>query len=108
MISEGMSACASDRCQTVVAKKLRAIVLGDCRIEWAEADGCPKVHAFVTLMQQNRTPTGSNNQIKTDAKISLQLQSEAGPVFGKSRTVGATGRHCPVSHFIGAITDVPA
>lgn len=33
MISEGMSVCASDRCQIVVAKK---IVLSDCRTKWVE------------------------------------------------------------------------
>lgn len=68
----------------------------------------PVLTSFVILMQQT-PPTRSSNRIKTDTKISLQLQSEAGLVFGKkSRTVGATGRHFPISHFIGAITVIPA
>lgn len=63
---------------------------------------------------QQTPPIRSNNQIKKQTlKSVLQLQSEAGLVFGKKKKkkrmiVGATGRYCPISHFIGAITVVSA
>lgn len=67
---------------------------------------------FYILMPQT-PPIRSNNQIKKQTlKSVLQLQSEAGLVFGKKKKkrmiVGATGRYCPISHFIGAITVVSA
>lgn len=34
VISEGMSVCASDCCQIVVAKNSQVIVLSDCRTKW--------------------------------------------------------------------------
>lgn len=92
-------------------KNSKWFVLSDCRTEWVEFAAQDelmnvKKHLQVKLLSScsKPPPTGSTNQIKTDAKISLQLQSEAGLVFGKSGTVwGATGRHCPIFHFIGAI-----
>ena len=91
----------------------KKLVWSDYRAEWVEFAtqdklmNVQKEHAFVILMQQT-PPTRSNNKIETNTKISLQSQSEAGLEFGKSRIVGATERHCPISHFIGAITVVPA
>lgn len=61
-----------------------------------------------------RTPhhPDPTTRLKQTLKISLQSQSEAGLVFGKKKkskdSWGATGRHCPISRFIVAITVVPA
>lgn len=40
--------------------------------------------------------------------FAITIWSRSGIWRKKSRTVGATGRHFPISHFIGAITVVPA
>lgn len=50
---------------------------------------CP--YKFCYPAAANPTHTGSNNRIKTDTKISLQLQSEAGLVFGEKK-VGQSGQ----------------
>lgn len=124
VILEGMSVCASDRCQIVFAKNNSVIVLKPCyKTRWvrfrhtgtwmSKSTLKVKLFFFYILMQQT-PPIRSNNQIKKQTlKSVLQLQSEAGLVFGKKKKkkrmiVGATGRYCPISHFIGAITVVSA
>lgn len=81
VISEGMSVCASDRCQISVAKKqnktLEWLFLSDCRSEWkgfATQDQARNRHKKYLYSQvyhpdgANPSSSRSDHQIKTNTK----------------------------------------